>query len=243
MYCCALLSQQKAQLQTRRNAEPTQLIAFQPSLNRPPANAVNLPQIGQLLQTPARNQFVYCIQGGKGADLARNKNIPLSYLMDNPNGVIIQQDAWSSHEVRLDKTIRAIHTTGPIRMVAPTPLTYQPDVLQQFLMEHADEVGRSSTNRYRRSLKYLFKMTNREQVAQLFLGNNPDLALNDPKFQQDLDIFFNARDEWLERYNGDMQALVDDLKDELLFEILYSNVPETITKYNSSPAAVSRFAS
>ena len=80
---CTYYPTQQQLAQRRANLGPN-LYAFQPSQNRGLPGVDNPNDIAAIVNSPRRDEMVYQIQGGKGADLARNKNIPLSYLVDNP---------------------------------------------------------------------------------------------------------------------------------------------------------------
>ena len=243
----------KRQLNVRRG-ERQPLLTFRTDLE-----PVDTPPANELLQDPRqRSLLVYCIQGGKGADLARNKNIPLSYIVDNNlrrQGLSdVGVDDW------LARPFGAPHIQGE-----PPPYTWEstytgepgsvdnpyrndPYVLDVFL-QHYNPVVLQILDQFGVRLGRFISSQNLADVAEMFgltelsqmIRQNAPLTL--PKQIQDsqeLQGLMQLKTTWVQQYGGRISDLVDDEMQLLAQFVLYYGVPEVIERYNSSPVRIAK---
>lgn len=208
----------RQQLTQRRdmlaNADPPRpLYALQQSMN-PPGS----PPVSQILRSLDREYLVYYYQTNKGGDLARNKSMPLSFILDNPERIQMPSDPWLTQPFGPS----AYTWTNTFR---PDTQENDPDVLQDFL------------NAYEPWILNIFQ-TFHDRVLELMQAN-PDVvasALNQDPSNSFFQEFLEAREVALTQATPDTLANEETLR--LMQDILFNDVPVHMPRFTSSSVLI-----
>jgi hypothetical protein len=244
-----------AKLLQDRRRDGNQLWCFQGDLNRGiPGNR----PVHELLADPVeRSRFVYQLNGGKGADLAKNKNIPLSFILSNPNppDQQIRTDRWLEEGFPdVDRLGRPTGQPGTWHwsdtfsgVKGHESFRNNPHVLDAFLGYHNQEVLRI-LEQYGDALRMFINANDPAQMADMFTGVDFGLADARPSAdqlqnQRDLQLLMAMKQQWVQRYGGNVEEIVRDEQRNLAQDVLYSSTVDEVRRYNSGSAQVPVWAS
>lgn len=202
--------------------------------------------------------FMYVINGGKGADLARNKNLGLSVILNNNKQRGIAFDSWLIQ--RFPKSALSDDQETYVWDDMYTNNRNNDDILDLFLSDHEAEISQIFYNYYNRLRNFLnfgnFGLLGRnqmgspnveeersdqlERLAELLYGQD---------FQDLSDTAREALETWIDiqhqrieniQSNNNLSAdeainyLADRETQILMYSILQQSIKENLYRYNSN---------
>ena len=204
-----------------------------------------------LPQPLAQHQIVYVINGGKGADLARNKNMYLSMMLQNGQGerqINIPSCDWLTQPFTSRDGQHEYMWTDTYAHTGQRP--NRPEVLQAFL-DYYEDAFEQIVAHYQRRLEYFLGLEDIYDLGRLFSTHDPE-EWTDP-FRDQLGILLQAKDEQIlqqmqqmgvpNNAQGRRQAIsqiVDFEIERLLGAILQDYIAEYTPRWNSSSTQIRR---
>ncbi|AYV86462.1 MAG: hypothetical protein Sylvanvirus1_58 [Sylvanvirus sp.] len=205
--------------------------------------------VHQVLENPrTRNRLVYMINGGKGASIAKNKTISLSYILSNPSSTQIPFDSWITNSFPF-----RVNNNGQVSEVKTWANTYNEfgdnddEVLDAFINTYTPVIEQLIYG-YELSVREFIEQDDPRMIARMFYPYDRESGMSNTQYQDELTRLMNEEpfkrnlQQWMDRRAQLLQtstpAQLAQLEADSLIRQLNSGVPEELERYNSSATLI-----